>query len=180
MNLTHEWTESQIMRLPDVGGKYELVEGELVVVADGLEHETILIRLIRALLNVVNDAFGQIFSSSMGYWMYNGNLRSPDISFVAKDRLDGMTRDPKGFLHDSPDLAIEILSSSSTVNAMKKKALEYFESGCRLVWIVDPGSRTVTVLRPDGNETTVADTLSGEDVLPGFSLVVTELFEEVL
>jgi len=166
------------MRLPDVGGKYELIEGELVVVAAGLEHETLVFRLILALGNFIQKySLGHVFGSNLGYWMRNGNLRSPDISFVAKDRLDDITRDPKGFLHGTPDLAIEILSPSNTVQAMKKKSVEYFENGSRLVWIVAPADRTVVVLRPDGSEATVTDTLDGEDVVPGFSLVVSELFE---
>ncbi len=179
MNLVteHEWTEAQIMRLPDVGGKYELVEGELVVVAAGREHEDVILALNRHLIPfVTRHDLGPIYQASLGYWMKNGNLRSPDISFVAKDRLNDMTRDPKGFLHGSPDLAIEILSPPNTVEAMKKKARDYFESGSRLVWIVAPDDQTVTVLRPDGSERTVTGTLTGEDVIPGFSLDVSELF----
>jgi len=177
--MTEQWTESQIMRLPDVPGKYELVEGELVVVAAGYEHEMVLIRLTRALLNAVDDSVGQILSSNMGYWMRNGNFRSPDISFVAKDHLADMIRDRKGFLHGAPDLAIEVLSPSNSVKAMKKKALEYFESGSRLVWFVVADDQTVVVLYPDGSETTVTDTLTGEVVLPGFSVEVGELFQDL-
>jgi len=179
MNLTHEWTESQIMRLPDVGGKYELVEGELVVVAAGRKHEIVVFRLILALGNFVSETLGQVFSSSLGYWMKNGDLRSPDVSFVAKVRLDDMTHDPDGFLYGAPDLSIEILSPSNVVSAMRKKTLEYFENGSRLVWIVNPNDRTVTVLHPDGSETVLSDSdsLDGEDVLPGFSLEVWKLFK---
>jgi len=177
MNLT-EWTEAQIMRLPDVPGKYELVEGELVVVAAGREHEDVILALNLVLTNfVIAHGLGRVYQASLGYWMRNGNFRSPDISFVSKDRLDSMTRDPKGFLHGAPDLAIEILSPSNTVKAMMKKALEYFESGSRLVWIVSPEDTSVTVLRPDGTESVITDTLTGEDVVPGFSVEVSEVFK---
>jgi Uma2 family endonuclease len=100
------------------------------------------------------------------------------VSFVDTNRLEEMIRDPKGFLHGAPDLAIEILSPSNTIQAMKKKADEYFENDTRLVWVVAPEDRTVVVLRPDGSERvlTVTDSLDGEDVIPGFSLVVGELF----
>ncbi len=177
--VTEQWTEAQIMRLPDVPGKYELVEGELVVVAAGREHEDVISNVSLALGNFVKKhKLGRVYTSGIGYWMDNGNLRCPDVSFVAKKHLDDMTRDPKGFLHGSPDLAIEVLSPSNRIRAMKKKAIEYFESGSRLVWFVVPDDRTVTVLSPDGVETTVTDTLTGEDVIPGFSLDVTELFED--
>ncbi|MFH1114625.1 MAG: Uma2 family endonuclease [Pseudomonadota bacterium] len=176
--MTEQWTESQIMRLPDVGGKYELVEGELVVVAAGLEHEDVILALDHALKNfVIDHDLGRIYGASLGYWMKNGNLRSPDISFVAKDNLEGMIRDRKGFLHGAPDLAIEVLSPSNTVQAMKKKALEYFESGARLVWLVVPDTRTVTVLRSNGTEAVITDTLTGEDVIAGFSVTITEVFK---
>ncbi|MFH1112373.1 MAG: Uma2 family endonuclease [Pseudomonadota bacterium] len=176
--MTEQWTESQIMRLPDVPGKYELVEGELVVVAAGREHEDVILALNLLLTNfVIAHGLGRVYQASLGYWMRNGNFRSPDVSFVAKDRLDGMTRDPKGFLHGAPDLAIEILSPSNTVQTMKKKALEYFESGSRLVWLVVPDDRIVVVLRPDGTETPITDTLTGEDVVPGFSVTITEVFK---
>jgi Uma2 family endonuclease len=183
MNLATEqkvWTEADLMRLPDVGGKYEVIEGELVVVAAGREHEDVIFSLDYVLKDfVIRHKLGRVYGASLGYWMKNGNLRSPDISFVAKDRLDDMTHDRRGFLHGAPDLAIEILSPSNTVQAMKKKALDYFESGSRVVWIVDPGGRTVTVLWPDGSETTITDTLTGEDVLPGFSVEITEVFRYV-
>jgi Uma2 family endonuclease len=183
MNLATEhkiWTEAELMSLPDVGGKYELVEGELVVVAAGLEHEDLVADLTSALRRFARKhGLGRAWASNLGYWMKNGNLRCPDVSFVAKDRLKSMTRDPKGFLYGAPDLAVEILSPSNTVNAMKKKALEYFENGSRLVWIVDPEDRTITVLRPNGTETTKTDTLTGEDVIPGLSLTLSELFEDL-
>ncbi|MFH1116765.1 MAG: Uma2 family endonuclease [Pseudomonadota bacterium] len=183
MNLATEqqaWTEAQIMRLPDVGGKYELVEGELVVVAAGREHDDVIFFLDYLLKDfVIRHDLGRVYGASLGYWMENGNLRSPDISFVTNGRLNKMTHDPKGFLHGAPDLAIEILSPSNTVKAMKEKALEYFESGSRLVWIVSPKDRTVTVLRPDGSERvlTVEAGLDGEDVIPGFSIEIKDVFK---
>jgi len=182
MNLVTEhkvWTEDDLMSLPDAGGKYELVEGELVVVATTLEHEDVVSNLMLLLGNFVRaHSLGRIYASSLGCWMKSGNLRSPDVSFVAKNRFK--EQDPKRFFRGAPDLAIEILSPSNTVQAMKKKATEYFENGCRLMWIVSPEDRSVTVLRLDGTETIVTDTLTGEDVVPGFSLVVAELFEDLM
>ncbi|MFH1114722.1 MAG: Uma2 family endonuclease [Pseudomonadota bacterium] len=178
--VTEQWTEAQIMRLPDVPGKYELVEGELVVVSAGREHEDVIYSLNDHLIPFVRrHHLGRVYQSGLGYWMHNGNFRSPDISFVNMDRLDDMTRDPKGFLHGAPDLAIEILSPSNALQAMKKKALDYFESGSRLVWLVVPDDRTVTVLRPDSSELilTAKNMLTGEDVIPGFEIAVSELFQ---
>ena len=176
------WTEAELMSLPDVGGKYELVEGELVVTPAGYKHEFIVVRLIHALESFAKGTrLGKVGASNLGYWMNNGNLRCPDVSFVEKGRFKNMIRDSEGFLHGAPGLAVEIVSPSDTIKSMKEKAVEYFDSGSKLVWIVIPDDQTVAVLRHDGSEgvLTVADTLDGEDVVPGFSLVVGKLFEDL-
>lgn len=173
------WTEADIMSLPDIGGKYELIEGEVLVTPASYPHEDLIANLISKLRPyVMKFRLGRIFPSDLGYWMKSGNLRMPDVSFVTREHLADMTREGEGFLHGAPDLAIEVLSPSNTIPAMKKKIAEYFENNCRLVWLVDSRNESVTVLRLDGSETTVTDTLTGEDVIPGFSLDVTELFED--
>lgn len=173
------WTEADIMSLPEIGGKYELIEGEVLVTPASYPHEDLIANLISKLRPfVIKVGLGRIFPSDLGYWMKSGNLRMPDVSFVTKERLVEMAREGEGFLHGAPDLAIEVLSPTNTIPAMKKKIAEYFENGCRLVWLVDPRNESVTVLYPDGSETTVIDAVDGEDVVPGFSLNVRELFED--
>jgi len=184
MNLATEhkvWTEDELMSLPDIAGKYEVVEGELVVTpAATFKHEIIGGLLIIKLGQfVLEHDLGRVGGSSLGCWMQNGNFRSPDVFFVSWKRFKELGQDMNGFLKGAPDLAVEILSPSNTVKEMTDKAVEYFESGCKLVWIVDPESRTVVVLRPDGTEATVTDTLSGEGVIPRFSLALTKLFEDL-
>ncbi|MFC1834489.1 Uma2 family endonuclease [Thermodesulfobacteriota bacterium] len=185
MQLSNEkkaWTESRLMSLPDVGGKHELVEGELVVTPTNFGHEIIGSCLIMELrLFVKQNKLGHVGGSSLGCWISNGNVRSPDVSFVSTKRLKELGQDMRGFLKGAPDLAVEIISPSNTVNDMREKAVEYFESGSKLVWIVSPDDETVVVLRPSGSERVlnVTDSLDGEDVIPGFSLVVSELFEDL-
>ncbi len=176
------WTEAELLRLPKEEGRHELVGGKLVVMPlFGFKEAELVAALIAELGNVVQKQdLGRVFASNLGYWMSNGNLRCPVVSFVPKDRLADMIREGEGFLYGAPDFAIELVYASNTLPAMKKKAREYSENGSRLVWIIDPDSRTVTVLRPDGSERvlTVAETLDGEDILPGFSLLVSELFKD--
>jgi Uma2 family endonuclease len=69
-------------------------------------------------------------------------LALPDISFFAKERLQGMTELPIGFLEGAPDLAVEVLSSGNTIEEIHDKLVEYFENGSRLVWLVHPLSTT--------------------------------------
>lgn len=182
MNLTteHVWTEAELMALPKDEGKHELVDGKLVVIPlYGLGHVEIITRLMFKLYEVVRKHhLGHVLGSRLGCWMKNGNLRCPDVPFVLHKRIKG--QDPKAFLKGAPDLVAEVVPRSGSIEAMREKAVDYLESGCRLVWIVDPDSRSVTVLRPDGTQTTVTDTLSGEDVIPGFSLAVNELFDDLV
>ncbi len=179
---TRNWSEAELMSLPKVGGKYELVEGELRVTPAGHPHESIVMEIAAEMkLFVKKHRLGRVWASNLGYWMKNGNLRSPDVSFVEESRFRSMTRDSEGFLYGAPDLSVEILSPSNTVKAMEEKAVEYFENGSKIVWIVNPDDQTVLILRPDGSEKVlnVRDILDGEDVIPGFSLVVSELFEDL-
>lgn len=176
------WTEAELMSLPDAGGKYELVEGELVVTPANIRHEIIGSCLIIELgLFVRQHKLGRVGGSNLGCWMKNGNLRCPDVSYISMDRFRRIGRDLEGFLKGAPDLAVEVISPSNTIKSVKEKSLEYFDSGSRLVWIVNPYDRTVLVLRPDGSERLLclSDSLDGEDVIPRFSLVVSELFEEL-
>ena len=80
-----------------------------------------------------------------------------------------------------PDLAIEVLSGSNTKAEMERKRAECFDAGVRLVWEVDPTTRIVSVYTPDGSVVRLdsSQTLDGGDVLPGFSLVLSELFAEL-
>lgn len=176
------WTDAEFMALPHDGHRYEIVNGELIDMGgSGALHGNIAVILSSALFTVVNNRkLGVLLDSSTAFKMKNGNKRSPDISFFAKERLQGMTELPVGFLEDAPDLAIEILSPSNTVEEMDGKLVEYFESGARLVWVANPTQRYILVYRcarePD-RLLKSADALDGEDVIPGFALPVAELFQ---
>jgi Uma2 family endonuclease len=81
----------------------------------------------------------------------------------------------------APDLAVEVLSESNTAAEMARKREEYFAAGVRLVWLVDPRSRTVTVHDAEGRSTTLDETatLDGGAVLPGFAMPLRDLFAEL-
>ena len=76
------------------------------------------------------------------------------------------------------DLVAEVVSPSNTRRQLAAKVREYFASGVRIVWVVDPEDRTATVYRGPGNGTVLWEdaTITGEDVLPGFSCPVAEFF----
>lgn len=170
------------MALPKDGHRYELVHGELVDMGNsGMEHGYVACILVACLTTVVQQSkLGAVCDSSTAFALKNGNKRSPDVSFVAKERLKGLKRPPRGFFRGSPDLAVEILSPSNTVEEIHEKIVEYFENDTRLVWVIHPDEKYVLVyhatepdrfLRPQ-------DVLEGEAIVPGFSMSVSTLFEE--
>lgn len=98
-----------------------------------------------------------------------GLLRMPDVCFISSRRLPAGKRPRGPFLDVAPDLVVEVLSPSNTAREMDGKNREYFAAGVRLVWLVDPHTRTVHVLTaPDESRTLkISQTLTGGSVLPG-------------
>jgi Uma2 family endonuclease len=181
---TKVWTDIEFMALPDDGNRYELVKGELVNLGNsGALHGYIAILLSAALFALVTSRkLGVLLDSSTAFTMKNGNKRSPDIAFFAKERLQGLEELPTGFLEGGPDLVVEILSPGNTVAEIEDKIAEYFANGTRLLWVISPGQHYVLVYR-SGYEPqrllTSADFLEGEDVVPGFTFPVADLFQKL-
>ena len=104
-------------------------------------------------------------------------IKRPDVSFLRADQLNDGT--PSGFIEGAPDLAVEINSPNDTWHEVETKVALYFRSGTRAVWIVEPSARTITVRTPDAAPIVyqIGDTLSGEPVLAGFELPLSEVFD---
>jgi Uma2 family endonuclease len=134
----------------------------------GALHGYISIVLSSALFAVVSSQkLGVLFDSSTAFKMKNGNKRSPDISFFAKERLQGIEDLPTSFLEGAPDLAVEILSPGNTVEEINTKIWEYFENGTSLVWVVNPIQNYVLVYRSPTEPDRLlkrGDFLDGEDI----------------
>jgi Uma2 family endonuclease len=110
-----------------------------------------------------------------------GLVRIPDVSFTLWDRLPGGRVPAEPIPELTPDLAVEVLSPGNTRAELARKLKEYFLSGVRVVWFVDPVARTVQVYSSPDEAVVFAqgDTLTGGDVLPGFRLPVSRLFEKL-
>ncbi|GEA26389.1 hypothetical protein MiAbW_00942 [Microcystis aeruginosa NIES-4325] len=181
---TKVWTDAEFMALPDDGNRYELVKGELINMDNsGALHGYIAIILSAALFALVTSRkLGVLLDSSTAFTMKNGNKRSPDIAFFAKERLQGLEELPTGFLEGGPDLVVEILSPGNTVAEIEDKIAEYFANGTRLLWVISPGQHYVLVYR-SGYEPqellTSGDFLEGEDVVTGFTFPVADLFQKL-
>ena len=105
-----------------------------------------------------------------------GNIRLPDVSFVAKGRL---ARDLDGFGDVAPDLAVEVLSPNDSSRQVLDKVGEYLQAGVRLVWVIDPKHRTAAVHRSltDVRKLGPDDSLDGEDVVPGFRCRLADVID---
>jgi Uma2 family endonuclease len=176
------WTEAELQALPEDGYLHEVVNGELVMSPkNNWQHGDIcaeLLMMMRA--HAKANKLGAVFDSSPGFWMENRNCRAPDISFVSKERLRGLKRKEPRFFPGAPDLAVEILSPSNTRREVDEGLRDFFSSGTRLAWIIDPERELVEICRSPTQRRLLAPqgTLDGEDVLPGFRFELAELFKE--
>ena len=134
-----------------------------------------------ALLWLWNDEtqLGEAFDSSTGFTLPNKADRSPDASWVEKSRWDALTPEQREkFIPLCPDFVIELVSPSDSLKKTQEKMQEYMENGCRLGWLINRKKREVEIYRP-GREVEVLQspqTISGEDVLPGFVLNLQKIW----
>ena len=181
---TKTWTDEAFMALPDDGHHYEIINGELIDMGNsGALHGYVCSLALAALAGyILPKKLGVILDSSTAFKMKNGNKRSPDIAFFAKERLQGMAVLPSGYLEGAPDLAVEVLSPGNTVEEIEDKLTEYFENGSRLVWVIHPTQHYVLVYRSAQEPDRLLkekDSLDGEEVIPGFSLAIADLFQKL-
>jgi Uma2 family endonuclease len=160
----------------DIEG-YEYVKGELVPMAPpSREHGEISINVIRYLdAHVYQNKVGRLYTAETTFQVAE-RIMKPDVAFVSTAQLTGDRT--KGF-PIPPDLAVEVVSPSDVQSRIAEKALAYLNAGTRLVWVLEPVSQTVTVYRSETNIETLTrdDTLTGENVIPGFTCPVAHLFE---
>ena len=174
-------TVEEFEKLPEEDAyRVELVRGRLVrEPRPAARHGRILARLAGEIDRYArHHALGLTFVD-VGFVLADQppTVRGPDLAFVNAEaaRREGM---PRTFWRIAPDLAVEILSPSNTAAEIQQKVLEYLAAGSRLVWIVDPKTRSVTVYRSPSEIKILreGDLLDGAEVLPGFELSLVEIF----
>jgi Uma2 family endonuclease len=172
-------TADQLFQAPGLG-RAELVRGELIMMTPaGYRHGKIVSRLNSRLhVYVEQEALGEVMGAETGFVIAQApdTVRAPDVAFVYRDRVPSTP--PVGYFHGAPDLAVEILSPNDRASEVLAKVHDWLDAGCRAVWVVDPETRTVTVYRNRSQIYVlgVSEQLSGEDVVPGFTLPVAEIF----
>jgi Uma2 family endonuclease len=121
---------------------------------------------------------GQVFDSSTGFRLPNGAVRSPDAAWVSQAAWEALTPEQRRkHVPLCPDFAVELLSETDSISDIVVKMQEYLDNGLRLGWLIDPKTETARVFRTNGSVEvkTFVDTLSGEDVLPGFAFALATL-----
>ena len=160
----------------------ELIDGTLVEKVMGIR-ESLLGSFLAELLGpfIRQRNLGILTGADGSYEMLSGLVRLPDVAFVSWDRLPGRRVPSQPIPDVVPDLAIEVLSKSNTPGEMAGKRDEYFRAGVRLVWEFDPRARTARIYSAADKyrDLAVADVLSGDPVLPEFTLPLSQLFAEL-
>jgi Uma2 family endonuclease len=173
-------TAEEFFLLPDPadGSRQELVRGEVITMPPpGGLHGVTCSKVDRKIgVYIDNGPGGALVCNDTGIITGRGpdSVRGPDISYWAKERL---TEVPVGYIEIAPDMLVEVLSPSNTSKQIRAKLKEYFAKGVRLVWVIAPEDRTLTIYRtPDeGRVLHETATVAGEDVLPGFTCRVSDL-----
>jgi Uma2 family endonuclease len=158
---------------------YELVDGILVEKTVGLEESIVAINIATRLnIFVVPLGLGVVAGEADTIQLDINLVRIPDVMFISMDRLPGGEIPDEPIPLVVPDLAVEVISRNNTRKEMEDKLREYFEKGVRLVWDVRPRTRVVDVYRAPDRFTrlTASMRLDGGDVLPGFAVLVGDIF----
>lgn len=176
-------TRRDLLRIhAETGRRYELVQGILVENPMGSPESFLAMELGRLLGNFVADRdLGFLYGADSLIALRPRLVRGPDVCFVSWKRRPERTVPTEPISDLIPDLAVEVLSPSNTARELQKKLKEYFTAGVSVVWVIDPLKRIAEVHTAPDVKTSLDEsgTLDGGDVLPGFRLPLSKLFERL-
>ena len=128
---------------------------------------------------VAADQRGVAFDSSTLFRLANGARRSPDVSWIKRDRWNALTKEQQeDFAPLCPDFVIELRSRSDDLPPLEEKMFEYIANGAQMAWLIDPLKRRVYIYRPDRETEMIQnpDKVNGDPELPGFVLNISEIW----
>ena len=158
---------------PHVNAEYE-VNGTLTIMAPASPNSSRREGAVITDLTLYMRAYGgEAYSSSVGFTLPDGSVRSPDASYVSKEKLAGFTKeDLDHFAKIVPDFIVEVVSPSDTLSVSEVKMREtWMKNGVPLGWLIDVESDKLWIYRANGSVdlvTPLTSIITGEDVLPGF------------
>jgi Uma2 family endonuclease len=175
-------TAEELLRMPEDGLVHELVRGELRQVAPaGHKHGRIVLNITTPLDQYIRaNKLGAVFAAETGFKLAANpdSVRAPDVAFVREERLIGAEA-VEGYWPGPPDLAVEVISPSDIYTQVEEKVIDWLDAGTRMVVVVNPRRRSVTVYRSltEIKILTESDMLDGLDVVPGWAIPVKDIFE---
>lgn len=174
-------TAEDLLELPDDSMRHELIEGELRTMPPaGHEHGSIAMTFGAALTTYVQaQKLGRVYAAETGFTVSTNpdTVLAPDVAFVSTERLSLISR-REGYFPGVPDLAVEVISPNDRYSEVEEKVRLYLGRSTPMVVIVDPRTETLKVYRSP-NEVqilTKEDTLEGGEVVPGWTLSLSDLF----
>jgi Uma2 family endonuclease len=157
----------------------ELVDGVLVEKAVGSREALVAALLVQRMWNFLDEHdLGLALGADGMLRLRPGLVRIPDVSFISWDRLPGGELPDVAIARVAPDLAVEVISESNTTSEIERKLDEYFDTGVRLAWVIDPATESARVYttRHKSRRLDKEQSLSGGSVLPGFLVPLKDLF----
>jgi Uma2 family endonuclease len=179
MSLTIKDLETVQVKLGD-DYRVELVDGRITVMSpSGYESDEVAFRFGRRLADWVEPKrVGRVTGSNARFILPDSNTRAPDVSFVRAERL---RRAPRSFAQLAPDLMVEVKSPSDSLEQLEQKITNFLQQGTQVGILINPENRTVKLFRI--NQQTIelqdGDILTLPDLLPGWSVAVSELWSPV-
>lgn len=174
-------TADDLLQMPDDGFLYELVRGELRQMSPASHrHGKIIINITLLLGQHVRERqLGDVYAAETGFKLTSDpdTVRAPDVAFIRRERVE-FVGDMEGYWPGAPDLAVEVISPNDLYTDVEEKVIEYLDAGIGMVLTVNPRKRTITVYRDLSTISilTEEDTIDGEEVVPGWTLAVRDVF----
>ena len=164
--------------LPDK--QVELVRGRLVVrKPPGYRHGLVAFAIAARIAEFARlNGLGVVVAAETGFKLFSNpdTVRAADAAFISRDRAPDPP--PSGYPALAPDLVVEVLSPNDRAGEVLSKVGDWLSAGSRLAWVIDPARRRAVAYRADGSVSLLAeyDALDGEDVLPGFSCSLADVW----
>jgi Uma2 family endonuclease len=174
-------TPEDLLQMPDEGKGYELVNGELKEMPVSTESSRIAGKVFFQLMSHCEaNPIAWVFPEGTSFRCFpddDRRVRRPDTSVILLERMPLATYEDEGHCTTRPDLVVEVISPNDLAGAVEDKLAEWLDAGVKVVWVVNPTTRSVRVHGQSGYRfLRAADTLTAPEVLPGFSCSVADLF----
>ena len=174
-------TADELLQLYSRGVRGELIRGELCeTMSTGGKHGEAVMKTGILLGNfIMSRSLGRLAGSDSGVLLERDpdTVREPDIAYISAERLP-LDVEVSGYYEVIPDLVVEVISPGDSAREVMDKALMWLSFGARMVWAINPESRSVDVYRPGERTVTLTEThtLDGLDIIPGFTCPVADIF----